>query len=224
MENIYQPVLEQLLNPRDVDESRRLENEFRDIVGVIILLATPLSVHSLGKLLDLPEGNISFLLRKLYSVLSVPNNIHLPVRFLHLSFRDYLLNTKSAFHVDEEETQEDSLALPSRYECQPQAQYLQPVEMWNTANGIQRQIADQHLSAELQYSCHYWVYHLEQSKTQVWKMEEVLKMLKKHFLHWLEALSLMGIIQETVDMINTLQSGIGVSRHKSTSEHSLILS
>ena len=89
---------------------------------------------------------------------------------------------------------------------------------------IQRQIVDQHLSAELQYSCRYWVYHLEQSKAQVWKMEEVLTLLKKHFLHWLEALSLMGIIQETIGMINTLQSGIGVSLHKSTSKHLLISS
>lgn len=44
-------------------------------------------------------------------------------------------------------------------------------------------------------------------------MSEVLPFLKKHFLHWLEAMSLMGIIQEAVGMINTLQSCIGVSLH-----------
>lgn len=225
MENIYQPVLEHLLNPRDENESRRLENEFRDIVGVIILLTTPLSVHSLGKLLSLPEGNISFLLRKLHSVLSVPKSIHLPVRFLHLSFRDYLLNTKSAFHVDEEEMHRKMALHCLRVMNVSLKHNICSLLRYGTQRmDIQRQIVDQHLSAELQYSCRYWVYHLEQSKAQVWKMEEVLTLLKKHFLHWLEALSLMGIIQETIGMINTLQSGIGVSLHKSTSKHLLISS
>lgn len=225
MENIYQPVLEQLLNPRDGNESRRLENEFRDIVGVIILLTTPLSVHSLGKLLSLPEGNISFLLRKLHSVLSVPKSIHLPVRFLHLSFRDYLLNTKSAFHVDEKEMHRKIALHCLRIMNVSLKHNICSLLRYGTQRmDIQRQIVDQHLSAELQYSCRYWVYHLEQSKAQVWKMEEVLTLLKKHFLHWLETLSLMGIIQETVGMINTLQSSIGVSLHKSTSKNLLISS
>lgn len=89
---------------------------------------------------------------------------------------------------------------------------------------IQRQIIDQHLSAELQYSCRYWGYHLEQSKAQVWKIEEVLTLPKNHFLHWLEAFNLTGFIQETIGMIDALQSGIGVSLHRSTSKRLLIAS
>lgn len=80
---------------------------------------------------------------------------------------------------------------------------------------VQRQAVDQHLSADLQYACHYWVYHLEQSKTQI---SEILPFLKKHFLHWLEAMSVMGIIEDAVkpvSMVNTLQSRIGVRDRKS---------
>ncbi|KAL4980453.1 hypothetical protein BDW66DRAFT_147394 [Aspergillus desertorum] len=47
MERVYQPVLKQILNEEDVNESQDLAKEFRDIVGVIILLAVPLSVHTL---------------------------------------------------------------------------------------------------------------------------------------------------------------------------------
>lgn len=104
MESIYQPVLEQLLNPKDKNESKDLAAEFCEVVGVIVLLTTPLSARALGKLLDRRETKISFLLKKLHSVLRVPEDINSPVRILHLSFREFLLDTKSAFHVDEKET------------------------------------------------------------------------------------------------------------------------
>jgi len=212
METIYQPVLEQILNPSDEIESRELENEFRDIVGAIILLTAPLSVQSLGKLLDVPEGNISFLLKKLQSVLSVPEAFHLPIRILHLSFRDYLLNTESAFHVDEEETHKKiALHCLRVMDCSLKPNICRMLSNGTERIDIPRQAVDQHLSAELQYACRYWVYHVEQSKAQI---SEALPFLKKHFLHWLEAMSLMGTIQEAVGMINTLQSSIGVSLHK----------
>jgi hypothetical protein len=35
--------------------------------------------------------------------------------------------------------------------------------------------------------------------------------VKKHLLHWLDALSLMGVISEAVAMMDILQSGAGVS-------------
>jgi hypothetical protein len=46
----------------------------------------------------------------------------------------------------------------------------------------------------LQYACQYWVYHLDHSEARI--VESLaFDFLKKHFLHWLEALSLMGIIK-----------------------------
>ena len=105
MEKIYQPVLEQLLNPHDIEDSKEILREFRDIVGVIILLASPLRIYTLGKLLSLPEVDIRHLLDKLRSVLSVPENTtDAPIRTLHLSFREFLLHTKSVFYVDEKKT------------------------------------------------------------------------------------------------------------------------
>jgi hypothetical protein len=75
---------------------------------------------------------------------------------------------------------------------------------------IDRQTVDQHLSAALQYSCQYWIYHLQQSEGHV-SEPEVFPFLEKHFLHWLEALSLMGVISEAVGMIDMLQRAVGVS-------------
>lgn len=38
----------------------------------------------------------------------------------------------------------------------------------------------------------------------IWK-DDVLLFLETHFLHWLEAMSLMGILKEAIGILNALQ-------------------
>jgi hypothetical protein len=66
------------------------------------------------------------------------------------------------------------------------------------------------LPADVRYACLYWVYHLEQSKRRVRDGEQVHLFLKCHLLHWLEALSFMGKIPESIAMIKTLQTLVEV--------------
>ena len=91
MDRTYRPILNQLVADQDGNDSEELVKEFQKIVGVIILLATPLSVSALAQLLEMPEDDISNRLDSFHSVLSVPADSKLPVRILHLSFRDYLV-------------------------------------------------------------------------------------------------------------------------------------
>ncbi|KAJ9488439.1 hypothetical protein VN97_g4841 [Penicillium thymicola] len=205
MESIYQPILEQILNPKDKNESKELAAEFCEIVGVIVLLTTPLSVRALGKLLDLPETKISFLLKKLHSVLRVPEDINSPVSILHLSFREFLLGTTSAFHLDEKETNRriafDCLRIMNtefRHNICELSSYT------TLRRDIDRHTVNQRLSADLQYSCRYWMYHLEQSKAHI-SETEIFAFLKENLLHWLEAMSLMGNILEAMQIIYKLQ-------------------
>lgn len=76
---------------------------------------------------------------------------------------------------------------------------------------IDIRIINQHLPPELKYSCHYWTQHLLQSKYPITQMDDAFSFLQDHFLHWLEVMSILGIISEAVGMINTLQSIIQVS-------------
>jgi hypothetical protein len=211
MDRTYLPVLNQLFSGANDREVKQLKQEFQDIVGIIILLATPLSVDALAELINLPVIDISNRLDGFHSVLSVPENINSPIRILHLSFRDYLLITDSSFRVDEKETHGKIASHCLRVMDASLKQNICGLASY----GIQRididsQVINQHLSAELEYSCHHWVYHLKQSKGCI-SESEVLSFLKQHFLHWLEALSLFGIISEAVGIIDTLESGIWVS-------------
>lgn len=79
--------------------------EFRDTVGPIVLLAQPLSVSSLARLLNIPPAAIYGKLNSLHSVLDVPSKEDDPVRLFHLSFRDFLVDptkrTTNDFWIDE---------------------------------------------------------------------------------------------------------------------------
>ncbi|KAE8334733.1 hypothetical protein BDV24DRAFT_172015 [Aspergillus arachidicola] len=210
MDKIYLPVLNQLMGEIE-DDSQELLEEFRHIVGVIILLATPLSIESLGRLLQIPEEDISELLDHLNSVLYIPSHTEDPVRILHLSFRDYLLITESPFRINEQETHE-KLASRCLHVMENKLMHnICGMASYGTHRlDVDNQIIKQHLSAELGYSCHYWAYHLQQSKGRI-SEAKILSFFKQHFLHWLEALSLLGIISEAVGIIDTLKSGIWVS-------------
>lgn len=59
MDRTYLPILNQLLTGQDENESEQLVQEFREIVGVIIILASSLSVVALAQLLDIPKDDIS---------------------------------------------------------------------------------------------------------------------------------------------------------------------
>jgi hypothetical protein len=211
VERTYLPVLNQLLSGANDRETEQLKQEFQDIVGVIILLATPLSVNTLALLIDLPRDDISNRLEGFHSVLNIPESTDSPVRTLHLSFRDYLLTTKSLFHVDEEETHVKIASHCLRVMETSLKHNICDLASYGTQRkDIGNQVIKQHLSAELQYSCRYWVYHLQQSGGRV-SEARILSFFEQHFLHWMEALSLLGIIAETAKIIDTLESGIWVS-------------
>lgn len=120
MDSTYIPVLKQLLTGQYEAESKQLLEEFKEIVGVIIILATPLSMNSLSQLIDRGPDNVKCRLDRLHSVLSVPNDFNSPVRLLHLSFRDFLLDHhkhKGDFWINEKYMQTSNLQTSAFRHC-----------------------------------------------------------------------------------------------------------
>ena len=76
---------------------------------------------------------------------------------------------------------------------------------------INSQDIHQNLPPELQYSCRYWLHHLELSQALSSELQNVRLFLQKHFLHWVEAMSLLGLISEVVGMLDLLYTDIPVS-------------
>jgi hypothetical protein len=84
--------------------------EFREIAGTIVILADPLPIESLARLLGISKRTIGHRLSMLHSVLNIPSDMDAPVKLLHLSFRDFLVDPvkrdANPFWVDEEMTHE----------------------------------------------------------------------------------------------------------------------
>ena len=62
------------------------------------------------------------------------------------------------------------------------------------------------LSPDLQYACRYWITHLEHSRQDIIDKDTTLRFLQKHFLHWLEAMSLMRESSRSVHLLDSLRA------------------
>jgi len=214
----YLPILDQLVIDQDIDEKEIIIKEFRQIVGTIVNLASPLSISSLTRLLAVKEKIIECRLKTLHSVLNVPNNRHTPVRIFHLSFRDFLLDCglrrKTPFWVDEKQSHRMiaskciELMSGSAGLKEDICNIKSPGRLRSEING---DVIKRHLPSELRYACRYWVYHLKKSGEFLVNNDETHKFLQEHLLHWLEAMSLAGFMVETLNVVDTLASIAEVS-------------
>ncbi|KAJ6785991.1 hypothetical protein PWT90_08897 [Aphanocladium album] len=206
---VYRPVLENLIAGIAPRQQTRILDEFRDIVGPITILGTPLSVSTLSKLLDIPKDVIIGRLAMLHSVLSVPSSTKTPVRLLHLSFRDFLIDDDEAnlpFRVHEKNTH-NTLANHCLRVLDALKQDICTVdEPGASRSDITAERINACLPLEMQYACLYLPYHLEKGEKSLVDGEEVHEFLKKHFLHWIEALSLLDRAWESIRLIEILKS------------------
>ncbi|KAF2192944.1 vegetative incompatibility protein HET-E-1 [Zopfia rhizophila CBS 207.26] len=211
LDKTYLPILNQLFDDEDEVSKERQANEFREIVGSIVVLESPLSIVSLAHLLGIPKEDVSCRLDLLHSVLSIPVNEEMPVRLLHLSFRDFLLDIqkrgKSPFWVDERERHKDLASKCLQLMSSPKGLRRNMCNLTRPGtlrSEIDNQTIDNPLSPEIRYACRYWVHHLEQSKYRIRNGGPVHTFLQKYLLYWLEAMSLMGEATESICIINSL--------------------
>ncbi|TGO84389.1 hypothetical protein BPOR_0510g00050 [Botrytis porri] len=215
----YLPILNQQLINQDAEEKRRLIQEFREVVRAIIILADPLSIVSLARLLDVDQNYVERRLRSLHSVLDVPSSEDAPVRLFHLSFRDFLLDhsedDENKFRMNEKELHgriaSKCLQLMSRPECLKQ-DLCSLGEPGILQIEVDKNTINETLPLHVQYACRYWVYHIQGSNDVLLDNCQVYRFLREHFLHWVEAMSLMGNISECITAIKSLESCISVEK------------
>ncbi|PYH97121.1 WD domain-containing protein [Aspergillus ellipticus CBS 707.79] len=197
----YLPILKRILMDPSPQRQNKLVQTFRQMVGVIVVLESPLSITSLSKLIDIEERNVRIILDLLHSVLNIPHDTSKPVRLFHLSFRDFLLDpaTKTDFSVmiDSQQGLQENICELSSY--------------GTSSDQIEAQKRDVRISAELRYSTRYWVDHLHQGTVVLSDHDKIHGFLKKHFLHWLELMSILGYLPEALDKINALQTMVQLS-------------
>ncbi|KXJ86484.1 WD domain protein [Microdochium bolleyi] len=209
----YGPVLNSQLPPNvSAAQQEDIVQNFTLVVGAIVTLANPLSVLSLSRLLGIPCDSVDSRLDLLHSVLDIRTDGS-PVRLLHLSFRDYLVDPAqketNRFWIDER----SSHCRLAQHCFRVMKASLRENVTTMSYPGMRRsevdaaQIANA-LPPEVQYACRYWAHHQTAADFREDDGSGVFGFLEMHLLHWLEAMSLMGLAQETIEMMRCAASWI----------------
>ena len=213
LDEMYIQILENSIFQNDCNEKEKdlLSRRFQNIVGSIIVLFDSLSVVSLMSLFPMLSETIEITLAPLKSLLDVPVNRDTPVRLLHPSFRDFLLNQErcqaKSFWIDQRKAHHDVAGQCLNLMSKALKKNICRLETPGTPrSGIDSTVLNLLLPPQLQYACQYWVSHLQKGVLSVDDAAQVHVFLRTHFLHWLEALSLMGKIAEGVRLVKILES------------------
>jgi hypothetical protein len=191
---------------------------FTKIVGSIVILSDSLSAAGLAKLLHVPLTEMNRISRLFHTVLDASGSKDSPIRLLHPSFRDFLLDEERCpddqFRINSEKAHSNltkcCLQLMSKSLKQDICGLGMPGILIPEVES--RHTVAAYLPEPVQYASCYWVDHLQRGKTSLCDDNgPVYMFLQNHFLHWLEALSLMGKFSEGVLMIIKLQTMLSVS-------------
>jgi hypothetical protein len=219
LHQLYTSILDSWLDRIPGEIKEKMKQEFKKIVGSIVILFDPLSVTALAKLLGMSEIKVENLLKPLFAVLFAQKDEQARIELLHPSFRDFLLDREKCrndqFWIDKVEAHK-SLAecCLERLKSNTLKRDICKLQRPGTVRSeVEESRVESCLPIDVQYACRYWVEHLhssEQVHAGLCDDGLIHSILRKHFLHWLEALSLIGRISEGVLVIELLRSMLTV--------------
>jgi hypothetical protein len=190
----------------------------RRILSSVALTYRPIHLNELVTAADLPEAvsdnlkALEELVSRCGSLLIVRNET---VYFIHQSAKDYLTTGADRIIFPEGQTEEHCkiarrcLTLMSKSLKKDICCLEMPGSL---VSEVECERVDAYLARHIEYACCYWVDHLREANDLQQNQSQVYKFLKEHFLHWLEALSLLRKMSEGVRMVAELQRMAMVSR------------
>ena len=203
--------------------TERLTDRFKTVVGSLTALLEMLSVTALSDLLSFKVETVQHALSSLESVLNIPSDTKEPIRLLHPSFRDFLLNKArcghKSFHVQEESIHTHLTSRCLDVLCTCLRRNICDLSPDSSPQEVSKEVLNFHLPKHVQYACQHWVEHLDSTSAQqriylgLHDGGKIHTFFNKKFLYWMEAMSLTSKMPEAVLMINKLVAMLEVSCH-----------
>ncbi|KAF5969187.1 hypothetical protein FCOIX_11014 [Fusarium coicis] len=205
LDRTYGPVLRSLITDVSGYDKTQIIDDFKIIIGSIVMLADPLSAWALSQLLEVGSEVVENRLDTLHSVLSIPPTRKAPVRLLHLSFRDYLITNEGEFRIDEEHAHQTLAKQCLRVMRSALHENICSLSFPGTRRStVDSSELEECMPSQLQYACMHWVYHYMEGDPKSNDNDQVHDFLTTHLLHWVEAMSLLGRIKECIDSLGSL--------------------
>ncbi|KAF4598779.1 hypothetical protein EYR38_007187 [Pleurotus pulmonarius] len=203
LDQLYLQVLERAFGihnwDNNISENREAWDERIRILGTIVLSQDRRSCSTLASLLDQRPEAIRDALSHLGAVILVPQGDDLPVRIIHTSFTDFIVDatrcTNPHFAINTTElhsylAKECIHHMNWLLEDNP-CQISDPYALNSEIPDLDEHI-DQCLPYHLQYASHSWAYHLSLSTYSLMLKEQLRVFCKFHLLQWLEVMSFFG--------------------------------
>ena len=208
LDELYTTVLSHLFQ-----DDRAIER-FKSVLSLVLAAFEPISIESLDVLLrSSQDGNFNFhpkiILEFMGSLLSGVNGKR-PVRPLHTSFRDFLLDPSRSkgFHIDTSQIHKDFTVATmgimnsqlSFNICHLESSYMLNRYVPNLADRIQECIP-----AYLSYSCRFWASHLQHVPSGDPHVQTALALfLSQKLLFWIEVTSLLDMVHAAAQALSFL--------------------
>ncbi len=194
-----------------VDEGGQFCHLLNEVLGTIAVVFSSLSAPSLARLLYRSETEVLDALCDLHSILDIPKHRSAPIRPQHLSVREYLLShqrcTDTRFRVDEGQAHtrvaRQCLLLMTQSLKKNICGLREPSAR---VEDVDQALLDECVPTSLRYACLYWVQHVEKCHNRQSFRKSVDRFMRKHLLHWLEALAWIGKVYDGVPMVALLCS------------------
>lgn len=221
LDNMYTKVLNHSWKTAaQLESQERTERKhlFGRIIGSVVVLHDVLSTVDLALILDKSVDEVRRVLQSFHSVLDVPEDGSKPIRLLHPSFRDFLLDPARCqtdmFSIDAKEIHgrlfHDCLLLMKRRLKRNKCKLSHPGVR---AYDVHKADVDRFIPRSVQYACRYWLHHLQQHgfESSAGTYDDLKDFFSTSFLYWLETLSVLHRFPEAVTMIRLLRTGFPLS-------------
>jgi WD40 repeat protein len=213
---LYQGILHTATRDGAGRVNLRLCRRIGSLLRTIALLEEPLSVPALAQIMGTPTNEVAKDVGALAAVLLVAddgsNGTSAPVQIFHPSLRDFLLDPQRCY--------DDHFAVISPQHDHDLAQRcllimnqllvrnICRIDNFTTANS---KISDldarilEFVPGALQYACGAWPVHLMAGDCPDGTLRAaLLEFSHSHLLHWLELMSLLGLLSVTAERLTTL--------------------
>ncbi|CAG8248382.1 unnamed protein product [Penicillium salamii] len=215
LNKMYTVVLEysfaSVTNGLTPDEVGKVHQLFQCVIGAIIVMFDTISSDSLANLLGVKRDSIIVTLSALHSVINVPERHSEPIRILHPSFREFLLDpnrcTNKFYLILVSSAHGRLLTRCVAYLMSHLKRNILDISKPGTkARDVLMERIDEKMPMELQYSSRYWWSHFQNSDNHSRKELPLLEFLEDKYLFWLESLAWLGKLGPAIEAILNLDA------------------
>ena len=199
LDAVYEFVLTRASNSEMVEPDELATTQ--TVLACILTARMPLSVDALAELLSLAADDLRDSLRRLHSVVHVPDETNEPgLRTVHASFGDYLFERAATALRIVPALGDEALARGCLHIMRICLHFN--ISQSRSSFEPNSSTKPDSVTLSLEYACLQWVYHLA-DLPQPWILEsDVNEVLHSQFLFWLEVISVLGQVQRAGAMLN----------------------